>query len=162
MANRSDAASESSTGGLSNTDGSDRRVDGSPHCNRRRLLAVAGSAGVVLVAGCVDDETPDDPDDAESYEVQFVENGEETAVTVSEAEELLYAGLDAGVDIPYACEVGSCGDCTVRHDGDATDVVIHEGNDYLSDEQIEDGWVLTCVAYPRDDSRLEVAHPDDE
>lgn len=162
MDQRSALSEKPVTDGTSETSEAACTPDEPPRCDRRRMLAMAGSAGVVLVAGCADDETPAESDDAESYEVQFLENGEETDVTVSEAEELLYAGLDAGVDIPYACEVGSCGDCTVRYDGDATDVVTHEGNEFLSDDQIEDGWVLTCVAYPRDDSRLEVAHPDDE
>ncbi|WP_241430603.1 2Fe-2S iron-sulfur cluster-binding family protein [Natronorubrum sulfidifaciens] len=49
-----------------------------------------------------------------------------------------------------------------RYDGDATEVVSHDGNDFLTDDQFEDGWVLTCVASPEDDFELEVAHLADE
>ncbi len=127
---------------------------------RRRVLIAVGTAGSVALAGCTDEDTDDEADVA-SYDVTFTDDDEETETSIQEDEEILYPALDAGVEIPYTCEVGSCGECTVRYDGDANEVVTHEGNDYLDDEQIEAGWVLTCVAYPQDDSELEVAHPDD-
>ena len=120
-----------------------------------------GGAGVVVLAGCLEtDEEP--PEDLATHLVVFFDGGERFEVEIREDEEILYPALDAGVDIPYRCEVGRCGVCTAKYDGDANEVVVHDGNDYLTDEQIEDGWVLTCVAYPRDDSELEVAHPEDE
>ncbi|WP_338003490.1 2Fe-2S iron-sulfur cluster binding domain-containing protein [Natronoglomus mannanivorans] len=153
---------------------SDRSLDGSdtmdtelrtfPDTERRRLLAAMGSAGAVVLAGCLDDENDTDEDgDGEeiSHVVAFLEQDERIEVDAPEDEALLYPALDAGVDIPYSCEAGRCGECTVKYDGDANEVVSHDGNEYLDDDQIEDGWVLTCVAYPSDDSELEVAHPDD-
>ncbi len=138
-----------------------------PDLERRQLLAAIGGTGATVLAGCADDdalEEPDDDDDADvaSYELVFLEDDEETAVEFDEDEEILYPALDAGVDVPYACEVGTCGDCTARYDGDATEVVTHDGNEYLDDDQLAEGWLLTCVAYPEDDFELEVAHPDDE
>ena len=134
-----------------------------PDEKRRRLLRVIGAGSVVVLAGCLEaeeEEPNEDDEEVATYELQFLD-AEET-VEVAEDEEILYPALDADVDIPYDCEVGVCGDCTARYDGDATDVVSHDGNDYLEDDQIEDGWILTCVAYPEDDFDLEVAHPDDE
>lgn len=110
-----------------------------------------------MLAGCIGD---DEEDDTATYEVVFLDQDE--TIHVEEDEDLLASALDAGVDIPYSCEVGSCGECTARYDGDANEVVTHDGNDYLEDGQIEDGWVLTCVAYAQEDFELEVAHPDDE
>lgn len=126
--------------------------------NRRRVLVGLGSLGTLALAGCI----TDDDDDVARYLVGFHHESERTEVEVREDEVLLYPALDADVDIPYRCEVGRCGDCTVKFDGDATDVAVHDGNEYLSDEQISDGWILTCVAYPRDDFDAEVAHPDDD
>ncbi|MDG5819197.1 2Fe-2S iron-sulfur cluster-binding protein [Natronococcus sp. A-GB7] len=126
---------------------------------RRHVLLAAGTAGAAALGGCLDDETDDE--EAAAHDVTFLENGAETEVTVEETEELLYPALEADVEIPYSCEAGTCGQCTARYDGDATDVVAHDGNDYLEEDQIADGWVLTCVAYPRDSAELEVAHPDD-
>ena len=124
---------------------------------RRRVLLAVGSAGSIALSGCLNDEA----ENAAAHDVVFLEDGTETEVTIEETEELLYPALEADVDIPYSCEVGSCGQCTARYDGDATDVVAHDGNEYLEEDQIADGWVLTCVAYPRDGAELEVAHPDD-
>ena len=130
-----------------------------PDTDRRRVLLGVGGVGVIVLAGCLDD----DADDAEvpSHDVLFTEDGDEFEVSVDENEALLYPALDAGVEIPYSCEAGFCGECTVKYDGDANDVVVHDGNEYLDADQVEAGWVLTCVAYPRDDTELEVAHPDE-
>ncbi|WP_394739165.1 2Fe-2S iron-sulfur cluster-binding protein [Natronococcus roseus] len=128
---------------------------------RRRILLAAGTAGSIAVSGCLDDDSDDESEDAAAHDVVFLEDGTETEVTIEETEELLYPALEADVDIPYSCEVGSCGECTARYDGDATDVVSHDDNEYLDEDQIADGWLLTCVAYPRDGAELEVTHPDD-
>lgn len=132
--------------------------------HRRTLLRAIGGAGAVAVAGCLgeddDDNQAADDNDVETYEITFLEADE--TVDVAEDQDILEPSLDAGVDIPYQCEVGTCGQCTARYDGDASDVVTHDGNEYLEDDQIEDGWVLTCVAFPEDDFELEIAHPDDE
>jgi len=117
-----------------------------------------GGVGVTVLAGCLGDGESD----VGSYTVVFLDQDGRTEVEISEDEKLLYPGLDAGVDIPYACEVGRCGQCTGKYDGDANEVVTHDGNQFLDEDQIEAGWLLTCVAYPRDDFELEVAHPDNE
>lgn len=132
--------------------------------NRRRFLRSVAGAGAVVLAGCLEDdpeEEPTDDEDVTTYLLGFHDADERIEVEVRADEEIMYPALDAGVDIPYSCEAGRCGQCTAKYDGDANDVVDHDGNEYLSDEQIEDGWVLTCVAYARDDFDLEVAHPDD-
>ena len=125
---------------------------------RRQVLTTIGGSAAVVLAGCLED----DPDEVTTYLLVYVDDDERTEVETPEDEAIMYPALDAGVDIPYSCEVGRCGQCTARYDGDANDVVEHDGNEYLDDDQIADGWVLTCVAYARDDFELEVAHPDDE
>ncbi len=142
-----------------------------------------GGAGTIAISGCLglfdeEEDEPeedengdeDDPDEeeengeeeaAEMYEVEFLEFDE--TIEVDEEQALLYAGLDEGWDLPYACESGTCGQCTARYDGDANEVISHDGNEYLDDEQIEDGWFLTCVGYAEDDFAMETnVHPDDE
>jgi len=125
---------------------------------RRRLLTTLGGVGVTVLAGCLGDGESD----VASYTVVFLDQDGRTELEISEDEKLLYPALDAGVDIPYACEVGRCGQCTGKYDGNANEVVTHDGNQFLDEDQIEAGWLLTCVAYPRDDFQLEVAHPDNE
>lgn len=124
--------------------------------DRRRVLTTIAGAGTVVLAGCLGDG-----EEGTTYLVRFRDDGEWVEVTVPEDEQLMYPALEAGVDIPHRCEVGRCGDCTVKYDGDADEVVEHDGNEYLSEDQIADGWVLSCVAFARDDFDAEVRHPDD-
>jgi len=152
--------------------------------DRRRVLVSIGGVGTVAVAGCMglfeeseteddeqeddepedeptDDEPEDETEEATVYDIEFLEFDE--TLDVADDEALLYAALDEGWEMEYACESGTCGQCTARVDGDAGDVITHDGNEYLTDEQIEDGWLLTCVGYPDDDFALETnIHPDDE
>jgi ferredoxin len=129
-----------------------------PNEERRHLLTAIGGVGVTVLAGCLGDSESD----VASYTVVFFDQDGQTEVEISEDEKLLYPALDAGVDIPYACEVGRCGQCTGKYDGNANEVVTHDGNQFLDEDQIAEGWLLTCVAYPRADFELEVAHPDTE
>ncbi len=151
-----------SSGARGETSGkrSDRPSSECPNTDRRRVLVTVGSMGSVFLTGCLDGE-PEPDEEVESYVVTFVDGEYEVGVTVAENERLMYPALNAGVEIPYSCEVGRCGECTAKYDGDANEIVIHDGNRYLDEDQIADGWVLTCVAYPRSDSELEVTHPDD-
>ncbi len=58
---------------------------------------------------------------------------------------LLQAARAFGLRPPSSCETGSCGSCLARiTEGRA--VMRH--NDALSDEEVEDGYVLTCQAVP--------------
>ncbi len=139
---------------------------------RRRLLVSVGATGAVAIAGCLGDEEPaEEPADADAdpeeerdyYEVEFLEFDTVLEIDQDPDQALLYDGLDQDWDLPYACESGTCGQCTARYDGDANEVIRHEGNEYLDDEQVEDGWFLPCVAYAEDDFAMETnVHPDDE
>ncbi|QSG07552.1 2Fe-2S iron-sulfur cluster-binding protein [Halapricum desulfuricans] len=92
------------------------------------------------------------PGGVESYAINYVEQGD--TIDVASDETLLKAGEDEGWELPKQCEVGVCGQCTSKVDGDGSELVEHDGNQYLSDEQLEEGYVLTCVGYPRDDFEL--------
>lgn len=124
-----------------------------PDPQRRKFLAAMGGAGMVVLAGCIGD-------DATTYLITFTD--EDIEVEAADDEFILYPSLDQGVDIPFSCEVGRCGLCTIKYDGDANDVVEHtEDQRYLDEDQVEAGWILTCVAYARDDFDAVVTHPDD-
>lgn len=94
------------------------------------------------------------------YAIDYVNEGD--TIDVRGDESLLVAGEDQGWDLPYACRQGFCGQCTARVDGDGHELVEITNNevDGLTDEAISDGYVLTCVGYPRGDVELETGQAD--
>ena len=58
---------------------------------------------------------------------------------------LLESARRAGLTPPFSCEAGNCGTCMARlSEGSATMRV----NDALMDDEVEEGYVLTCQAIP--------------
>ena len=88
---------------------------------------------------------------------QVTYTNEQWSIAVPEDKSLLEAGEDVGLELPFQCRVGRCGQCLARTDGDASEVVELEANNYgpLDDEAISNGYFLTCVGYARDDFELQ-------
>ena len=93
-------------------------------------------------------------DEVEYFEVEFVKQGE--TAELSNDQPILEQGEDQGWDLPYACRQGQCVSCAGRiADGSSEDFVEHDDQQMLEDAEIDDGYTLTCVAYPRDSFSIE-------
>lgn len=128
----------------------------------------AGSGGAVAVPGegaegeleggaATTEETgpwTKSDEDAEIFEVEFIKEG--ATVEVPENQTLLEAGEEQGWDMPYACREGQCLSCGGHIEGgNSEDFVIHNNQQMLESPELEDGYALTCVAYPQSDLSLE-------
>ncbi|MEZ3163348.1 2Fe-2S iron-sulfur cluster-binding protein [Halorubrum sp. RMP-47] len=114
-----------------------------------------GEEGELEEGGTVSSGPGDIPEDeVEYFEVEFVKQGE--TIELSNDEPILEQGEDAGWDLPYACRQGQCVSCAGQiADGPSEDFVEHDNQQMLEEAEIDDGYTLTCVAYPRDSFSIE-------
>lgn len=86
--------------------------------------------------------------------VKIVLDGEEHDVKVIPKKTILEAGLDDNIDMPFSCQSGLCTACR----GKLLSGKVHmEENDGLTDEELENGYVLCCVSHPlTDDVKIEI------
>lgn len=121
--------------------------------------AVGGESEGELAEGSDESETQPSPaeisdDEAEVFDVEYAKEGE--TVEVPENQSLLEAGEEQGWDMPYACRQGQCLSCGGHvADGPSEDYIVHDNQEMLDEDELEDGYALTCVGYPKADLTIE-------
>ena len=94
-------------------------------------------------------EMPVDPSaaggDTVTEEVTIELQKRTITVPYSRGDTLLQTARMAGLQAPSSCEVGSCGTCMARLTQGSARMI---NNDALEDDEVHDGWVLTCQSLP--------------
>lgn len=108
--------------------------------------AVSSAAGpVAQAAGTGASATAHDGSATEEGTVTIFLNRKKKSVPRRDGETLLESARRAGLTPPFSCESGNCATCMAKlTEGKATMRV----NDALTDEDLDEGYILTCQAVP--------------
>ena len=89
-----------------------------------------------------------------SYTVTLIDSeGEESTFECDDDVLIMDQADEEGSDMPYSCRAGACSTCA----GKIIEGTVNQDDQSMLDEdQLEEGYVLTCVAYPTSDVTIEL------
>lgn len=86
--------------------------------------------------------------DIETRNVKVLLYTDEYNIVVEPDEVILTAAKRDGLEPPFSCQIGACGTCRAKL---VSGQITMDESDALTDEEIAEGWILTCQSHPMTD-----------
>jgi ring-1,2-phenylacetyl-CoA epoxidase subunit PaaE len=94
--------------------------------------------------------------DKSPHQVTALYNDASTMFETTYPQNILQAALSNNIQLPYSCRGGRCSSCMVKL---LSGKVFMSMNEVLTEKDLVDGWILTCVGFAESDIILQIPSP---
>ena len=81
--------------------------------------------------------------------IKILLDGDSHTFEMNTDETILDVAIDNDIDMPYSCQSGVCTACQGRLLNGSVEMDVSDG---LSEEEIDDGYILCCQSHPSSDT----------